>query len=102
GLNEVFAYSGVAATAEALQALAARGLLEARGADAPRYHLTAAGRELTLRLIAVTDALETEALNACGGVEAEALRHSLRHLIRSTDPGLPDLWQAPDTRTPAP
>ncbi|WP_028080100.1 flavin reductase family protein [Solimonas soli] len=94
GLNEVFAYSGVAATEQRMQALAARGLLDAQGdADAPRYHLTAHGRALTQQLIAATAAIEAEALQACGAPEAEALRHSLRHLIRNTDPGLPDPWQ---------
>ncbi|HET8881037.1 MAG TPA: flavin reductase [Solimonas sp.] len=95
GLNEVFAYSGVAASIERMHALAARGLLETRGdATATRFHMTDAGRALTLRLIAASETIEAEALHACGAVEAEALRHSLRHLIRSTDPGLPDLWRA--------
>jgi hypothetical protein len=55
--------------------------------------MTDAGRALTLQLIAASETIEAEALHACGAVEAEALRHSLRHLIRSTDPGLPDLWR---------
>ncbi|NGY05694.1 flavin reductase family protein [Solimonas terrae] len=102
GLNEVFAYSGVAASRERLQDLAVRGLLETRGAhDAPRFHMTEAGRRLTLELIAAADAIEADALQACGSLEAEALRHSLRHLIRSTDPGLPDLW-TPDSQRAAP
>lgn len=93
GLNEVFAYSGVAASIERLRELAAHGLLEMRGPQtAPTFHMTDAGRELTQNLIAASDAIETDALQACGAVEAEALRHSLRHLVRSTDPGLPDLW----------
>lgn len=100
GLNEVFAYSGVSASRERLQHLATRGLLETRGDDAtPTFHMTDCGRELTRRLIAAADVIEVEALEAGGPIEAEALRHSLRHFIRNTDPGLPDLWQPAATRT---
>ena len=96
-LNGIFAYSGVRASAATLRQLAGRGLLEQReGGATPRHHLTAAGRALTERLIAASAAIEGEVLQACGHVEAEALRHSLRHLIRCTDPGLPDPWRALD------
>lgn len=92
-LNAFIAYTGMLASAESMDALAARELIatETRSGQL-RYVLTAAGREASLRQIALAKAVEEDMADKLGPGDAMALKLLLKRLIASSDPGMPDLW----------
>ncbi|HSW11845.1 MAG TPA: flavin reductase [Solimonas sp.] len=95
-INSVFSYAGFEASLPLLRRLQQRGLLRAEGDPAePLWFLTDYGRSSTLHLIAAAKAIESEVLAQCGEWDAVALKNLLKQLVRSTDPGLPDLWESP-------
>ncbi len=94
-LNKIFAYTGNEASAEVLQHLEQRDLIRLQAhADnkSPLLFLTAAGRDVTMQMIAVTKAIESHALAEFGHWDAVSLRNLLKQFIHVTDLGLPDPW----------
>lgn len=57
-----------------------------------RYRLTAAGREVSLHLIAEAKAVEQHVIQELGEGDVMAMKLLLKRFISKTDPGLPDLW----------
>lgn len=89
----VIGYTGSHVTPGRARALAARGLVEFAGEAAP-LALTEAGRCAFLKLTAAAKAIEENVLELLDEGEIAVLRHLLKHVIRGTDVGLPDLWRA--------
>ena len=83
------AYTGVDIGKVALDSLRARGLLDAAGGG---WRLAAGGRDAILHVLAAAKAVEADALEKLGPMEAVGLRNLLKRLIAVTDPGLPKLW----------
>ena len=77
-----------------MESLVAEGWLGRERHDgAPStYWLTESGRSRSLYLIAACKALEADALARLGYADGAVLKTLLQKFIRSTDPGLPDLW----------
>ena len=90
-LNAVFLHTGCRTDTATLRALTLRGLVSESG---PPYSLSEQGRSLTLQLVAAAEAIEAEVLGRYGDADGLALKNLLRHLVRQTDPGLPDLWSS--------
>jgi len=59
--------------------------------------LSPAGSDAILHVLAAAKAVEADLVNRMGELESAALRNLLKQAILATDPGLPKLWQAPDT-----
>ena len=77
-----------------MQSLVADGWLarEVHPHAASTYRLTESGRSRSLYLLAACKALESDALGQLGYADGAVLKTLLQKFIRSTDPGLPDLW----------
>lgn len=89
-IEAAIGYTGQHFGSDEAQALVARGLASAGGAGS--LTLTESGREKFVELTAAAMAIEEEASEALDESEIALLRHLLKRLIRSTDPGVPDLW----------
>ena len=76
----------------ALRALQATGWVQL--ADDGRWHLSEAGRDRSLHLLAAIRAHEDDLLARLGYNDGALLKLQLQKFIASTNPGLPDLWQA--------
>jgi 3-hydroxy-9,10-secoandrosta-1,3,5(10)-triene-9,17-dione monooxygenase reductase component len=88
-VDALIAYTGITVTNELIVQLVERGLIStAEG----RLHLTDEGRLVTIELMAAAKAVEAHALMQLDYSEAQMLKNLLKRLIRSTDPGIPDLW----------
>ena len=59
------------------------------------------GSDAILHVLAAAKAVEADLVNRMGEMESAALRNLLKQAILATDPGLPKLWQSPDTGTAA-
>ncbi len=92
-IGEMIGFTGARITAEQVAALAARGLVRSDPAT-ERLWLTDSGRRTMIELAAAAKAAEEEALGAFDDTETALLKHLLKHVIRHTDPGLPDPWAA--------
>ena len=92
-VEAVIGYTGVNVTPERIASLSERGLLRADGGAPERLWLSDHGRRLMIELTAVARAAEDEALAPLDEGETALLKHLLKHVISSTDPGLPDLWR---------
>ena len=92
-MNRMYAITGSEIGAGTLAALERRSLVALQG-DAPSdaIHLTDAGRELALSVLAALKGLDSELVAALGQHESVAVKNLLRHLIQLTDPGIPDMW----------
>ncbi|MCC4118214.1 flavin reductase family protein [Aromatoleum toluclasticum] len=92
-LNAFVSYTGIEATAETMAQLEERRFVacERRGRQ-NRYVLTADGREVALRQIALAKAQEDNLADKLGVGDVMALKLMLKRLVAVTDPGLPDLW----------
>jgi 3-hydroxy-9,10-secoandrosta-1,3,5(10)-triene-9,17-dione monooxygenase reductase component len=90
------AYTAVDVGPVLLQALCDRGLLEQSQADC--YVLSDPGRHAILHVLAAAKAEEADVIDQLGEMEAAMLRNLLKRLISITDPGLPKLWTASNTR----
>lgn len=93
-IEAVIGYTGAHATPERIRSLEVRGILRAGPSDADRLWLTEQGRRTLVELTAAAKAAEEDALGAFDENETALLKHLLKHVIRSTDPGLPDPWNA--------
>jgi 3-hydroxy-9,10-secoandrosta-1,3,5(10)-triene-9,17-dione monooxygenase reductase component len=89
------AYTGIDIGHVALQALVARGLLQADAALPQALRLAPAGSDAILHALAAAKAVEAGLVERIGALEAASLRNLLKQAINATDPGLPKLWQAP-------
>ena len=90
-VGEMIGFTGARITPEQVASLAARGLVRPDAASG-RLWLTDAGRRVMIELAAAAKAAEEEALGAFDDNETALLKHLLKHVIRHTDPGLPDPW----------
>ena len=92
-INAFVSYTGIEATPQAMQMLEDRCLVARESVGRKvRYVLTADGREVVLRQIALAKAQEQDLADKLGAGDAMALKLLLKRLVASTDPGLPDLW----------
>ncbi|NMG76482.1 flavin reductase [Aromatoleum diolicum] len=92
-INAFVGYTGIDATEQAMEALEARRFVaRERVRREIRYVLTADGREVVLRQIALAKAQEEDLADKLGAGDVMALKLLLKRLVASTDPGLPDLW----------
>ncbi len=92
------AYTGADIGPVALQSLRARALLERDGeygGGTGGWRLGARGGDAILHVLAAAKAVEADALEQLGPMEAVGLRNLLKRLIAVTDPGLPKLWTSP-------
>lgn len=86
-LNRMLASADYQATPAQLLALEQRGLVTVTGQDdALRIHLTDAGREVLIELVAVAKAVESDAIRELDFDERQSLKLLLRQVIRSTNP----------------
>lgn len=92
-VEEVIGYTGVHVTAERIGSLRERGVLRASEGDPDRLWLSETGQRMLIELTAAAKAAEDDALGHLDESEAALLKHLLKHVIASTDPGLPDLWR---------
>lgn len=88
------AYTGIAADAELLSGMCARGLLAASDDAVAHYALSDSGLAASRQVLAAAHAVEAALVEQLGRREAAGLRNLLKHLIRASDPGLPVLWGA--------
>jgi 3-hydroxy-9,10-secoandrosta-1,3,5(10)-triene-9,17-dione monooxygenase reductase component len=86
-INARYSYTGHIATVDVLERLRTRGFvrLSTRGNELV-CHLTDAGRELTARLIALTQTMESDVLRRFGDHDAEAFRNLLKKFVLQTTP----------------
>ncbi len=94
-IDGVIGYTGAHISSDRITSLAARDIVRTDPAD--RLWLTETGRRTLVELAAAAKAAEEDALGAFDENETALLKHLLKHVIRSTDPGLPDPWAAPET-----
>jgi 3-hydroxy-9,10-secoandrosta-1,3,5(10)-triene-9,17-dione monooxygenase reductase component len=92
-IGEMIGFTGARITADQVASLAARGLVRSDPATAQLW-LTDSGRRTMIELAAAAKAAEEEALGAFDDNETALLKHLIKHVIRHTDPGLPDPWAA--------
>lgn len=96
-INRFVSYTGYKVTQSMLLSLREQGYIVVdHQADADRFILTEAGRELSLEHIALAKAVEQETAEELGVGDIQALKILLKRLIRATDPGVPDLWSTED------
>lgn len=96
-VNGYVDYTGSAVTTEEMQRLVEHDYVAKVSRDgSERYMMTAHGRDVSLKQIAVAKAVEEQAAKQLGQGDAEALKILLKRLIKVTDPGLPDLWSNTD------
>jgi len=92
-INGFVDYTGSAVTTNEMQRLVDHDYVAKVSRDgSERYMLTAHGRDVSLKQIAVAKAVEEQVAKQLGQGDAEALKILLKRLIKVTDPGLPDLW----------
>lgn len=98
-INSYVDYTGSGVTADDMQRLENHDYVVRVTRDGTeRYLLTANGRDVSLKQIAVAKAVEEQAAKQLGQGDAEALKILLKRLIKVTDPGLPDLWSNTDKK----
>lgn len=96
-INRFVSYTGREANLPLLAFLEKQGYIVAEEIDGQRrFILTAEGREISLEQIALAKAVEEEVTEKLGPGDAQALKILLKRLIKATDPGVPDLWSAPE------
>lgn len=92
-INEHISYTGMRVNEGTLAVLEEQQLIAGeKKSGANHYLLTAEGREVSLRQIALAKAVEEELTEKLGEGDAQALKLLLKRLIDASDPGLPDLW----------
>lgn len=92
-IEAMIGYTGAHVTPERIASLETRGVLSTDAGKA-RLWLTEHGRRTLLELTAAAKAAEEDALGAFDESETALLKHLLKHVVRNTDPGLPDPWAA--------
>ncbi|MGV3480850.1 MAG: flavin reductase [Sphingobium sp.] len=97
-IEAMIGYTGSHVTPERIASLEARGILSVDAGDT-RLWLSDRGRRTLLELSAAAKAAEGDALGAFDENETALLRHLLKHVVRNTDPGLPDPWTTGAART---
>ena len=85
----LLSYTGATIDKDALHALVERTLLRA---SEGRYFLTDQGRKVLKDLNAAGRGAEEAALAGLDANQIALVRSLLKHIIRSTDPGIPDEW----------
>ncbi|TIC79788.1 flavin reductase family protein [Crenobacter intestini] len=98
-LDELMRHSGFLPQFSPLTRLAARHLLEAQTVEgAPGYALTASGRAVVVRLVAVAKAREADLVEKLGQWDARVLKNLLKQMIALTDNGTVKVWHPQDGR----
>ncbi|MBO9696734.1 MAG: flavin reductase [Sphingopyxis sp.] len=90
-IADMIGFTGARLTDDHAHSLAERGIVR-RETPGGRLWLTDAGRRTLIELAAAAKAAEEDALGAFDDNETALLKHLLKHVIHSTDPGLPDPW----------
>src|SRR5690554_3846488 len=99
-INRLVTYTGHEVTRPMMQSLQEQGyLITAAQPGEPRYQLTPAGREASLKHIALAKAVEQDVTEKLGLGDIQALKILLKRLITATDPGIPDLWATDSARS---
>lgn len=102
-INRYVDYTGTAVSLVEMQNLEERRYISSTPCEGVnQYRLTATGREVSLKQIAVAKAVEEKVIKQLGAGDAEALKILFKRLIKVTDPGLPDLWATRDVHTSTP
>ncbi|MCG2579264.1 MAG: flavin reductase [Marinobacter sp.] len=92
-INNYVDYTGSSVSVEVMQKLEQQDYVaRAKKESGERYLLTAYGRDVSLKQIAVAKAVEEQLAKQLGPGDSAALKILLKRLIKVTDPGLPDLW----------
>ena len=92
-INHYFDYTGNRITRADMDQLEQQNYVaRAANDEYSRYMLTAEGREVSLKQIALAKAVEEQVSKELGPGDCETLKVLLKRLIKVTDPGLPDLW----------
>ena len=87
------AYTGVDISANSLQSMVQRGLLDDHKTQGG-LSLSAKGSDAILHVLAAAKSFEADLVSRMGELESAALRNLLKQAILATDPGLPKLWQS--------
>ncbi|WP_374524006.1 flavin reductase [Sphingopyxis sp.] len=90
-IADMIGFTGARLTDDHSRSLTERGIVRRDEPDG-RLWLTDAGRRTLIELAAAAKAAEEDALGAFDDNETALLKHLLKHVIRHTDPGLPDPW----------
>lgn len=90
-IADMIGFTGARLTDDHAHSLTERGIVRRDEPDG-RLWLTDAGRRTLIELAAAAKAAEEDALGAFDDNETALLKHLLKHVIRHTDPGLPDPW----------
>ena len=92
-INHFVSYTGHVVSVASMRFLEKQNLVALEGSQqAPRYVLTATGREASLQQVALAKAVEENVSARLAPGDAQALKVLLKRLIAASDPGLPDLW----------
>ena len=97
-LQELVAYAGREVTAELAVELMERGFVtyERDKGRAGTVRLTERGRRTIVELVALSKAVEADALQRIERSESQMLKHLLKRLIRNAVDELPPLWRRLD------
>lgn len=96
-LDALVRITGTRVHAQSMESLARRGLVKIDGAsDDAIVHLTDAGRELGIEIVAATKSIEDDALEVFDPTEVQVLTHLVRRLARRTSVEAPPLWKKAD------
>ena len=95
-LDALTRYAGRRVSPALVLALARRGFVayDVAAAERGRVHLTDHGRRAIVELVAVSKAVEEDALQQIEYSESHMLKHLLKRVIRNTAQDIPQLWRA--------
>lgn len=94
-INTMFAPTGHSITQDDLDSLVSRDLISIENVAGQQIlTLTAAGKDLAMKIIAESKAIEADILGQFENWEAVQLKNLLKRLVQITDTGLPEMWNA--------
>jgi 3-hydroxy-9,10-secoandrosta-1,3,5(10)-triene-9,17-dione monooxygenase reductase component len=95
-LDALTRYAGRRVGPDLVLALARRGFVayDVAAAERGRVRLTDQGRRAIVELVAVSKAVEEDALQQIDYSESHMLKHLLKRVIRNTAQDIPQLWKA--------
>lgn len=93
-LDALLQLSGAGVTEQALAGMVGRGLVLLSGSGpGARAHLTDAGRQLNIEILAATKAIEDEVLEGFDHGELQVVTHLMRRMARDSNVEVPPLWK---------
>jgi 3-hydroxy-9,10-secoandrosta-1,3,5(10)-triene-9,17-dione monooxygenase reductase component len=95
-LDALVSYAGRRVSPDLVLALARRGFVayDVAAAERGRVRLTDQGRRAIVELVAVSKAVEEDALQQIEYSESHMLKHLLKRVIRNTAQDIPALWKS--------